>query len=49
LDHPAELLAQGMGRQLNLIVVRRPAPLLQPLQLRRHRRCLLQQIFELSL
>lgn len=49
LRQPAETLPQRMRVQLNLIVVRRPCPLLHPLQLRCYRRRLLQQISQLLL
>ncbi len=49
LNHPAQPLAQRMRRQLDLIVVWRPTSLLDSLKLRRHRRRLLQQIFQLFL
>jgi hypothetical protein len=44
LNHPAQLLAQGVRGELDLIVVGSSTPLLDPLKLRRHRRSLLQQI-----
>lgn len=47
LNHPAEPLSQSVGRQFDLIVVRRPRPLLQRLYLGRHCGSLSEQILEL--
>jgi hypothetical protein len=49
LDHPAELLPQGVGGQLDLIVVRCLAALIQGLQFRSHRGRVLQQNVQLFL
>lgn len=49
LNHPAKSLTNLVGRQLDLIIVRRPAPLIDPLQFRSRRRCLAQQILQFFL
>lgn len=49
LNQPAQTLAQGVRRQLDLVIVRSSTPLLESLQLRRHRRRFLQQKFQLLL
>jgi len=49
LNHAAQTLSQCVRGELDLIKMRRLASLLDPLQFDCHRRCLLQQIFQLFL